>query len=238
MHGEVSVVRRLSAELLGSALLAAVVVGSGIAAQRLSPDDVGLQLLENALATALGLPVLILMFATVSGSHFNPVVTLVDVLTGGRRWTDAAGYVPAQIIGCIGGAILANLMFGDPAVSISTTARLTPGTFLAEIVATAGLILVIFVLARTGRHPLVAVGGRRVHRGGVLLRQFDELRQSGHHHRAHLQRHVRRHRPRLGTRFHRGTARRRRRRPRARRLVHACAQAPHGGDEDGLGHVA
>jgi arsenate reductase len=160
VHGEVSVVRRLSAELLGSALLAAVVVGSGIAAQRLSPDDVGLQLLENALATALGLPVLILMFATVSGSHFNPVVTLVDVLTGGRRWTDAAGYVPAQIIGCIGGAILANLMFGDPAVSISTTERLTPGTFLAEVVATAGLILVIFVLARTERHPLVpwAVG--------------------------------------------------------------------------------
>jgi glycerol uptake facilitator-like aquaporin len=153
---EVSVVRRLGAELLGSALLATVVVGSGIAAQRLSPGDVGLQLLENALATALGLPVLILMFATVSGSHFNPVVTLVDVLTGGRRWMDAAGYVPAQIIGCIGGAILANLMFGDPAVSISTTARLTPGTFLAEIVATAGLILVIFVLARTGRHPLVA----------------------------------------------------------------------------------
>jgi len=160
VHGEVSVVRRLSAELLGSALLAAVVVGSGIAAQRLSPDDVGLQLLENALATALGLPVLILMFATVSGSHFNPVVTLVDVLTGGRRWTDAAGYVPAQIIGCIGGAILANLMFGDPAVSISTTKRLTPGTFLAEVVATAGLILVIFVLARTARHPVVpwAVG--------------------------------------------------------------------------------
>ena len=91
-----SVVRRLSAELLGSALLAAVVVGSGIAAQRLSPDDVGLQLLENALATALGLPVLILLFATVSGSHFNPVVTLVDVLTGGRRWTDAAPCEPAR----------------------------------------------------------------------------------------------------------------------------------------------
>jgi len=156
VRGEVSVVRRLSAELLGSALLAAVVVGSGIAAQRLSPDDVGLQLLENALATALGLPVLILLFATVSGSHFNPVVTLVDVLTGGRRWTDAAGYVPAQIIGCIGGAILANLMFGDRAVSISTTERLTPGTFLAEVVATAGLVMVIFVLARTGRHPLIA----------------------------------------------------------------------------------
>jgi glycerol uptake facilitator-like aquaporin len=159
-HRTASAARRFSAELVGSGLLAALVIGSGIAAQRLSPDDLGLQLLENAFATALGLPVLILLFATVSGSHFNPVVTLVDVLTGGRRWTDAGGYIPAQVIGCILGAILANLMFGDPAISISTTDRLTPGTFLGEIVATAGLIMVIFVLARTGRHPLVpwAVG--------------------------------------------------------------------------------
>lgn len=152
--------RRFTAELLGSALLAAVVIGSGIAAQRLSPGDIGLQLFENAFATALGLPVLILMFATISGSHFNPVVTLVDVLTGGRGWTDAAGYLPAQIVGCIGGAIVANLMFGETAVSISTTERLSPATFLAEIVATAGLILTVFLLARTGRHAVVpwAVG--------------------------------------------------------------------------------
>ncbi|HWM17524.1 MAG TPA: MIP/aquaporin family protein [Microbacterium sp.] len=152
--------RRLTAELLGSALLAAIVIGSGIAAQRLSPDDVGLQLFENAFATALGLPVLILIFATVSGSHFNPVVTLVDVLTGGRRWADAAAYIPAQIIGCIGGAVLANLMFGAVAVSISSKDRLAPGSFLAEVVATAGLILTIFVLARTDRHAVIpwAVG--------------------------------------------------------------------------------
>jgi len=152
--------RRFTAELLGSALLATIVIGSGIAAQRLSPGDIGLQLFENAFATALGLAVLILMFATVSGSHFNPVVTVVDVITGGRRWSDAAAYIPAQIIGCIGGAVLANLMFGSSAVSISTKERLEPGTFLAEIVATAGLILVIFVLARTERHAVVpwAVG--------------------------------------------------------------------------------
>jgi glycerol uptake facilitator-like aquaporin len=152
--------RRFSADALGSALLAALVVGSGIAAQRLSPGDVGLQLLENAFATALGLPVLILMFAAVSGSHFNPVVTLVDVATGGRGWGDAAAYLPAQIVGCIGGAMLANAMFGDAAISISTTDRLTPGTFVGEIVATAGLILTIFLLARTGRHAVVpwAVG--------------------------------------------------------------------------------
>jgi glycerol uptake facilitator-like aquaporin len=147
----VSLARRLSAELIGSALLAALVVGSGIAAQRLSPGDTGLQLLENAFATALGLPVLILIFGPLSGAHFNPVVSLVDSANGLRSWRDTAAYVPTQIAGCILGAMLANLMFGDPAVSISTTERLTPGHFLAEIVATAGLVLVIFVLARTDR---------------------------------------------------------------------------------------
>ena len=154
------VARRLAAELIGSALLAALVIGSGIAAQRLSPADVGLQLLENAFATALGLPVLILVFAPISGAHFNPVVSLVDSLSGLRSWRDTALYIPAQIIGCFAGAILANLMFGDPAITISTTDRLTPGHFLAEVVATAGLILVIFSLARSGRANLtpVAVG--------------------------------------------------------------------------------
>ena len=146
-----SLARRLTAELLGSALLAALVVGSGIAAQRLSPGDSGLQLLENAFATALGLPVLILIFGPLSGAHFNPVVSLVDSASGLRSWRDTLAYIPAQIVGCILGAILANLMFGDPAVSLSTTDRLTPAHFLAEIVATAGLILVIFVLARTDR---------------------------------------------------------------------------------------
>ena len=146
-----SLARRLTAELLGSALLAALVVGSGIAAQRLSPGDTGLQLLENAFATALGLPVLILIFGPLSGAHFNPVVSLVDSASGLRSWRDTAAYIPTQILGCILGAMLANLMFGGPAVTISTTDRLTPAHFLAEIVATAGLILVIFVLARTDR---------------------------------------------------------------------------------------
>jgi len=147
----VSLARRLTAELLGSALLAALVVGSGIAAQRLSPGNTGLQLLENAFATALGLPVLILVFGPLSGAHFNPVVSLVDSASGLRSWRDTVAYVPAQIVGCILGAMLANLMFGDTAVSISTTDRLSPAHFLAEIVATAVLILVIFVLARTDR---------------------------------------------------------------------------------------
>lgn len=152
--------RRVAAEFLGSALLAAVVVGSGIAAERLSPNDVGLQLLENALATALGLPVLILLFIHISGAHFNPVVSLVDSAIGLRSWRDTAVYIPAQIVGCIGGAVLANLMFGASAISWSTKERLSGSTFLAEIVATAGLVLVIFALARTGRASVIpaAVG--------------------------------------------------------------------------------
>jgi arsenate reductase len=139
--------RRLAAEFLGSALLAALVVGSGIAAQRLSPTDTGLQLLENAFATALGLPVLILIFASVSGAHFNPAVSLADAALGHRSWRDLVGYVPAQIAGCLGGAVLANAMFGV-STSFSTTERATPEHLLAEVVATAGLVLVIFALAR------------------------------------------------------------------------------------------
>ncbi len=153
-------IRRALAEFVGSGLLAALVIGSGIAAQRLSPNDTGLQLFENAFATALGLPVLILIFATVSGSHFNPVVSLVDAGLGNRPWRDVALYIPAQIVGCLAGAILANLMFGDPAVTISTTDRLTWPHALSEVVATAGLVVVIFALARTGRLAVIpwAVG--------------------------------------------------------------------------------
>ncbi|MGV8851471.1 MAG: aquaporin [Rhodoglobus sp.] len=152
--------RRVTAEFVGSAGLAAVVIGSGIAAQQLSPSDTGLQLLENALATAFGLGVLILVFMTVSGAHFNPVVSIVDSLSGLRAWRDTAFYIPVQIFGCIVGAILANLMFGQAAVTFSTTVRLTPGHFLSEVVATAGLIVVIFALVRTGRANLapIAVG--------------------------------------------------------------------------------
>ncbi len=148
--------RRVVGELLGSALLAALVIGSGIAAATLSPHDTGLELLENALATAFGLFAIILIFAPVSGAHFNPVVSIVDAALGHRPWRDVAIYVPAQIVGCIIGAILANLMFGLPAVTISTTDRLNPAHFLAEIIATAGLILVIFSLARTGRSAWAA----------------------------------------------------------------------------------
>jgi arsenate reductase len=140
----------LLAEGLGSALLAALVIGSGIAAQRLS-DDVGLRLLENAAATAAGLFAIILMFGPVSGAHFNPVVSLADAVLGGLPWRTAAAYVPVQILGCVAGAVLANAMFAAPAISISTTARATGPHLLGEVVATAGLVLVIFSLARSGR---------------------------------------------------------------------------------------
>jgi arsenate reductase len=143
--------RRLLAELLGSAFLAAVVIGSGIAAQQLSPGDVGLELLENATATAAGLFTIILMFGPVSGGHFNPVVSLADASFGGMRWRDALAYVPVQAAGCVLGAVVANGMFALAAVSISTKHRASGAHLLAEAIATAGLLLVIFSLARTRR---------------------------------------------------------------------------------------
>jgi glycerol uptake facilitator-like aquaporin len=143
--------RRLLAELLGSAFLAATVIGSGIAAQRLSPGDTGLELLENAAATAAGLFAIILMFGPVSGGHFNPVVSFADAAFGGLRWRDAAAYLPAQVAGCVVGAIAANAMFALPAVSVSGKDRASGAHALSEVIATAGLLLVIFALARTGR---------------------------------------------------------------------------------------
>jgi arsenate reductase len=148
---QVALWRRLTAELLGSAFLAAIVIGSGIAAQRLSPGQTGLELLENAAATAAGLFTIILMFGPVSGAHFNPVVSFVDAAFGGLRWREAAAYLPVQAAGCIAGAVAANLMFALPAVSISAKDRASPAHFLSEIIATLGLILVIFALARSGR---------------------------------------------------------------------------------------
>ena len=149
---EIALWRRLLAELLGSAFLAAVVIGSGIAAQRLSPGATGLELLENAAATAAGLFAIILMFGPVSGGHFNPVVSFADAVFGGLPWRDAVAYLPVQVAGCIGGAVLANLMFAQAAVSISAKHRATPAHFLSEIIATLGLIVVIFALARSGRN--------------------------------------------------------------------------------------
>ena len=143
--------RRLTAEFIGSAFLAAVVIGSGIAAQRLSPAQTGLELLENAAATAAGLYAIILMFGPVSGAHFNPVVSLAGAVLGGMRWRDVAAYLPVQVAGCAAGTVAANLMFARAAVSISVKHRASGAHALSEVIATAGLVLVIFALTRTGR---------------------------------------------------------------------------------------
>jgi len=153
--------RRVAAEFVGTGLLVTVVVGSGIAAQRLSPGDVGLQLLENSLTTALGLAVLILMLGPVSGAHFNPVVSIADWLLSRRASTglplrDLSPYLAAQILGGIAGTFLAGVMF-DTAPAFSENQRATGGHLVGEVVATAGLVLLIFVLARTGNGRVTAV---------------------------------------------------------------------------------
>jgi glycerol uptake facilitator-like aquaporin len=143
--------RRVTAEGVGTALLAAVVVGSGIFAQRLSPDDVGLQLLESSTATAGALVALILAFGSVSGAHFNPVVTLADRLFGGVTTPDALAYVVAQIVGASGGAVIANVMFDLDPITLSTHSRSSGGLWVGEIVATFGLLMVILGVVRSGR---------------------------------------------------------------------------------------
>ena len=153
--------RRLLAEFVGTALLVTVVAGSGIAAAQLSPNDVGLQLLENSIATAFGLAVLILLFGPVSGAHFNPVVTVADWLLGRRAGTGisanhAAAYTVAQVAGGVTGAVLANVMFDLRAFQIATKDRMSTGHLVGEVVATAGLIALIFALARSGRAALSA----------------------------------------------------------------------------------
>jgi arsenate reductase len=154
--GAPNLARRVLAEALGTGLLVVVVVGSGIMASRLSPGDVGLQLLENSIATALALPVLILAFGPVSGAHFNPAVSLADWWLGRTRGTglrlgELASYIGAQLAGGVLGAILANVMFDLRAVQLSTHERTTPGLWIGEVVATGGLIVLVFALARTGR---------------------------------------------------------------------------------------
>jgi glycerol uptake facilitator-like aquaporin len=152
--------RQALAEFLGSAGLVTVVIGSGIAAERLSPNDVGLQLLENAVATGAGLVALILAFGPVSGGHFNPVVTLADRYFGGVTDRQVGAYLPAQVLGGAVGAVVANAMFDLPAVSISMTDRSAGGLWLSEAVATFGLVVLIFALVRAGRAALApfAVG--------------------------------------------------------------------------------
>ena len=152
--------RRLVAEALGTALLIIAVIGSGIMASRLSPQDVGLQLLENAAATAGALIGLILMFGAVSGAHFNPAVTLVERMFGKITTTDAILYAIAQTVGGCFGAVIANIMFELDPINLSTKSRSSGALWLSEVVATIGLLLVIHGCVRTGRGAAVpfAVG--------------------------------------------------------------------------------
>jgi glycerol uptake facilitator-like aquaporin len=143
--------RRLLAEFLGTAFLLVAVIGSGIAAHRMSPDDVGLQLFENAAATGAALVAIILAFGPVSGAHLNPLVTLADLVFRGMTNRDATAYIGAQLCGAALGAVVANLMFSLPAVDWSTKTRSSGGLWLAEGVATLGLLLVVFGVVRSGR---------------------------------------------------------------------------------------
>jgi len=152
----IELARRLAAEALGTGFLLVAVVGSGIMASRLSPGDVGIELLENAAATAAALIGLILIFGAVSGAHFNPVVTLVDRAFGTITNTEATLYVIAQVVGACLGSIVANLMFELPVVEWSTKARSSGALWLSEVVATVGLLLVVHGCVRTGRANVVA----------------------------------------------------------------------------------
>ena len=147
--------RRLVAEALGTAFLIIAVIGSGIMASRLSPDDVGLQLLENAAATAAALIGLILMFGAVSGAHFNPAVTLVDRFFGTITTKETILYMVAQVAGGCIGAVVANVMFELDPISLSTTSRSSGALWLSEVIATIGLLLVIHGCVRTNRAAAV-----------------------------------------------------------------------------------
>jgi glycerol uptake facilitator-like aquaporin len=137
--------KKLLAEYLGTTLLVAIVVGSGIMATDLT-KDIGLQLLINTVATVFGLAVLILILAPISGAHFNPVVTLVDLIQGNSSLLQFIQYALAQVLGAISGALLANTMFDHAIIETATKVRTGSNLYLAELVATAGLILVINLL--------------------------------------------------------------------------------------------
>lgn len=158
--------RKLVAEAVGTALLLIGVVGSGIMAERLSPTDVGLQLFQNAAATAAVLFAIILMFGPASGAHFNPAVTLADWALGDFPRRHIAPYIAAQVAGAVVGTVLANLMFDLDAVNWSTRDRSAGHLWLGEVLATAGLVALIFALVRTGRLRYVA-GGVAAYIGGA-----------------------------------------------------------------------
>ena len=157
MH-EATLGRRAAAEFIGTAFLTLCIVGSGISAERLVQDDAGAVLLVNALATGLVLVALILALGSISGGHFNPAITLVSWLSGGLARSAAPWYFVAQLAGAATGAIAANIAFGLPAVELATQTRSTGSLWMSEVLATLGLVLVVFGVGRSGRLALVAFG--------------------------------------------------------------------------------
>jgi glycerol uptake facilitator-like aquaporin len=214
--------RRVAAEFVGTLLLLAAVVGSGIMGERLSGGNVGLALLANTLATGGALVALILAFGPVSGAHFNPAVTLADASQGGLRWAEVPAYLAAQIAGAFAGVALADGMFGEPIFAASRHARGGFAMMLSEATATFGLLAVIWGVARR-RAAAVPFRGGGVHHGGLLVHSFDQLRESGGDAGARGHRHVRGHPARRRAGVHRGAAHRRGSRDGALSLAFAAA---------------
>ena len=147
---------RSLAEFIGTAVLVGTVVGSGIMGTNLS-DDLAVALIVNALATIFVLALLIFILGPISGAHFNPVVSFISVLRKSQKAPEALAYSVSQILGAVTGAIAANFMFNLPAVQLSSNLRVSPGTLLGEVIATAGLIIVIFVLVDRKRTELIPI---------------------------------------------------------------------------------
>jgi glycerol uptake facilitator-like aquaporin len=154
---ETPLARRVAAEAVGTGVLVATVVGSGVMGQQLAPGQVLLQLLCNAVATVAVLGVLIALMGSVSGAHFNPAVTLADAIAGRLAWSAAAAYIGAQLLGGCLGTVLAHAMFEQPLVQLTGQTRAGVGLLIGEAVATAGLLLVIAMLTGTGRGALAPV---------------------------------------------------------------------------------
>ncbi|MBS0376222.1 MAG: aquaporin family protein [Proteobacteria bacterium] len=150
--------RRLGAEALGSSLLAATVIGSGIMAERLAQGNGAVALLANTGATVAALATLIALLGPVSGAHFNPAVSFVEALRGRLTWREAGGYTVAQLVGCCSGALLAHAMYAQPLLQASTHARAGIGQWLAEVVATFGLLLVVLGHRRAEDAPWMVAG--------------------------------------------------------------------------------
>ena len=151
---------KMTAEFIGTAVLTCVVIGSGILSDRLSADN-GVSLLAHAISIIAGLTVLMLVLAPISGAHLNPIVSLVNFVAKTQNLAKTVGYIVAQFLGAIFGAVVANLMYSLPAIQISNHPRIDAGTFLGEVIATSGLIAVIGILAAMGyeKYTIAGVAG-------------------------------------------------------------------------------